>query len=528
MLFTMRQTVCALHIFVLSSLTFPICAFAEDKPVVQPDPRVKSGATISLEFPDLPETLSKSKPVLLVRIPDNYDPKRRYPLFLWVNGAGGDPGVNTALVNPEDYICISMPLFPKPGAHTKIANSSAPLIFMRHADIEVLWPSWKTMLEKLETVVPNIRKRAGVAAGFSNGGHSLGIVLSHEESAKEFQRYFRTFVFAEGGSTLLTAKYISGRTLLILGGETSWGAKGAIPWDNGNGGAGIGRSCYTLLEDLCKNKVDAKLIIMKGFGHTFPPEYTPSAKEWIASKTGMGAKSSVKWKPADLDGELDKKDDSALAEYLGKQAFVVKSEKDKPILIYCMSDYEPEVKGGKKSKTDVSPTKMCTATDNFVFSFHPNSVGVPLATEFFNCFKLDVSEIDSNANCQFNKESAPAVILLKSDKTLGLVLKGAKIKEQILLDAMKKLISNDDLTKVSSQIASLTPLIVKLKKLQLEIDENVKTGKQLDKRKDKTSEKNVQLMKENEEKIADLNKQYDELKSKIMEDAAGNPPPAKQ
>ena len=524
----MRQTVCALHIFVLSSLTFPICAFAEDKPVVQPDPRVKSGATISLEFPDLPETLSKSKPVLLVRIPDNYDPKRRYPLFLWVNGAGGDPGVNTALVNPEDYICISMPLFPKPGAHTKIANSSAPLIFMRHADIEVLWPSWKTMLEKLETVVPNIRKRAGVAAGFSNGGHSLGIVLSHEESAKEFQRYFRTFVFAEGGSTLLTAKYISGRTLLILGGETSWGAKGAIPWDNGNGGAGIGRSCYTLLEDLCKNKVDAKLIIMKGFGHTFPPEYTPSAKEWIASKTGMGAKSSVKWKPADLDGELDKKDDSALAEYLGKQDFVVKSEKDKPILIYCMSDYEPEVKGGKKSKTDVSPTKMCTATDNFVFSFHPNSVGVPLAMEFFNCFKLDVSEIDSNANCQFNKESAPAVILLKSDKTLGLVLKGAKIKEQILLDAMKKLISNDDLTKVSSQIASLTPLIVKLKKLQLEIDENVKTGKQLDKRKDKTSEKNVQLMKENEEKIADLKKQYDELKDKIMEDAAGNPPPAKQ
>ena len=525
MLFTMRQTVCALHIFVLSSLTFLICAFAEDKPGVQPDPRVKPGATISLEFPDMAETLSKSKPVLLVRIPDNYDPKRRYPLFLWENGAGGDPGMYTVLVNTEDYICISMPLFPKPGTHL---NSGQNPLFMLHADLEVLWPSWKTMLEKLETVVPNIRKRAGVAAGFSNGGHSLGIVLSHEESAKEFQRYFRTFVFAEGGSTLLTAKYISGRTLLILGGETSWGAKGAIPWDNGNGGAGIGRSCYTLLEDLCKNKVDAKLIIMKGFGHTFPPEYTPSAKEWIASKTGMGAKSSVKWKPADLDGELDKKDDSALAEYLGKQDFVVKSEKDKPILIYCMSDYEPEVKGGKKSKTDVSPTKMCTATDNFVFSFHPNSVGVPLATEFFNCFKLDVSEIDSNANCQFNKESAPAVILLKSDKTLGLVLKGAKIKEQILLDAMKKLISNDDLTKVSSQIASLTPLIVKLKKLQLEIDENVKTGKQLDKRKDKTSEKNVQLMKENEEKIADLKKQYDELKDKIMEDAAGNPPPAKQ
>ncbi len=516
MLFTMRQAVCALHIFALSSLTFPICAFAEDKPGVQPDPRVKSGATIRLEFPDMAETLSKSKPVLLVRIPDNYDPKRRYPLFLWVNGAGGDPGVNTALVNPEDYICISMPLFPKPGAH--LANP----IFMVHADLEVLWPSWKTMLEKLETVVPNIRKRAGVAAGFSNGGHSIGIVLSHEESAKEFQRYFRTFVFAEGGSTLLTAKYLSNRALLIFAGETAWAA---IPNNNGNGG---GTSCYALMDDLCRNKVDAKLIIMKGCGHAFPPEYIPRAKEWIASKTGMGAKSSVKWKHADLDGELDKKDDSALAEYLGKQDFVVKSEKDKPILIYCTSDYEPEVKGGKKSKTDVSPMKMCISTDNFVFSFHPNSVGMPLATEFFNCFKLDVSEIDSNANCQFNKESAPAVILLKNDKTLGLVLKGAKIKEQILLDAMKKLISNDDLTKVSSQIANLTPLIVKLKKLQMEIDENVKTEKKLDKRKDKTSEKNVQLMKENEEKIADLNKQYDELKSKIMEDAAGSPPPAKQ
>ena len=519
MLFTMRQTVCALHIFVLSSLTFLICAFAEDKPGVQPDPRVKPGATISLEFPDMAETLSKSKPVLLVRIPDNYDPKRRYPLFLWENGAGGDPGMYTVLVNTEDYICISMPLFPKPGTHL---NSGQNPLFMLHADLEVLWPSWKTMLEKLETVVPNIRKKAGVAAGFSNGAHSLGIVLSHEESARGFQRYFRTFVFAEGGFTLLTGKYLSDRALLIFAGETSWGAQS---YTNGNGGSS---SCYAMVDDLCRNKVDAKLIVMKGCGHAFPPEYISRAKEWVASKTGMGAKSSVKWKPADLDGGLDKKDDSALAEYLGKQDFVVKSEKDKPILIYCMSDYEPEVKGGKKSKTDGTPMKMCISTDNFVFSFHPNSVGVPLATEFFNCFKMDVSEIDSNANCQFNKESAPAVILLKSDKTLGLILKGAKIKEQILLDAMKKLISNDDLTKVSSQIANLTPLIVKLKKLQMEIDENVKTEKKLDKRKDKTSEKNVQLMKENEEKIADLNKQYDELKSKIMEDAAGSPPPAKQ
>src|SRR5512140_3462006 len=170
-------------------------------------PRLVPGTTLTNIFPDMPQTffaMQQKKDVpaqLTVYLPTNYNPAKKCPLLIWLNGGdGGDGttlGVARGVTQGRDFICVSVPLFKASLAPVSGPKGPRPGFVINAADGKVMWPHFKTMLDKLEKMVPNIDPAHRVLGGFSNGAHAAGglIDCSNGEAAK----WFSAFFFVEGG-----------------------------------------------------------------------------------------------------------------------------------------------------------------------------------------------------------------------------------------------------------------------------------------------------------------------------------------
>jgi hypothetical protein len=82
---------------------------------------LKPGGVVKLQFPELPPTLQAMvkegniPATLTSRLPDNYAPEGRGPLFVLLPGGGGGHGLGideaAQIIGPRDFIAVTMPLF---------------------------------------------------------------------------------------------------------------------------------------------------------------------------------------------------------------------------------------------------------------------------------------------------------------------------------------------------------------------------------------------------------------------------------
>ena len=180
--------------------------------------KLVAGSTVTLTFPEMPPTfyaLFEKKEVpaqMTVFLPRNYAPGRKHPLLIFLNGWDGDtaanPGVARALTQEQDFICVSVPLFKK-------TDPNAPGGFiMNAADARYMWPFFRTMLAKLDALVPNIDPLHRILGGFSNGAHATqGLV---DESDGEIVRRFSAFLFVEGGGRMQRYDLLKGKPCLMV------------------------------------------------------------------------------------------------------------------------------------------------------------------------------------------------------------------------------------------------------------------------------------------------------------------------
>jgi hypothetical protein len=152
------------------------------------------------------------KAQMTVFLPRNYDPGRRHPLLVFLNGGdggiGSNPGVARALSEERDFVCVSVPLF-------KASDPKALGGYIMHdADARYMWPFLRTMLAKLDEVVPNVDPGNQVLGGFSNGAHaSAGLI---DESDGEIARRFSAFLFVEGGGRMKHFELLEGKPFLMV------------------------------------------------------------------------------------------------------------------------------------------------------------------------------------------------------------------------------------------------------------------------------------------------------------------------
>jgi hypothetical protein len=229
-------------------------------------PSLTAGALVTIEFPDLPATYhsrSEKNPSvarMTIFLPRNYDPRRKHPLLLFLNGGdGGDaanPGVARSLTQEKDFICVVMPLF-------KATDPSQPGDdIMREPDCQYMWPSFRTMLDKLDVLVPNIDPDHRVLGGFSNGAHATQGLI--DASDGEVARRFSAFLFVEGGGRLRRYDLLKGKPYLMVSSNAKSRPR-----------------AQQLCDAATAAGAKATLVFVDVGHHDFPPAAYPAVREWL-------------------------------------------------------------------------------------------------------------------------------------------------------------------------------------------------------------------------------------------------------
>jgi predicted peptidase len=186
-------------------------------------PPLVPGAKFTVKFPELPPTLfdlwnrQTIAPAMTVFLPRNYDPQRKHPLLIFLNGwDGGDaanPSVARALSEEQDFVCVVLPLW-KESIDPAAPANTPPVIIIRDVDGKFAWPCYKTMLARLDELVRNIDPARRVIGGFSNGAHMTGELIDQSEG--EAAQYFSAFFTVEGGGRTERYDLIKGKPFLMV------------------------------------------------------------------------------------------------------------------------------------------------------------------------------------------------------------------------------------------------------------------------------------------------------------------------
>ena len=162
------------------------------------------------------ETVS---PTLTYRLPDGFDPERRYPLLVYVpglhGGRSGNIGNALTIAGREDWVIASLPLFKTTLDRDEISGG----IRIGFRDYGTLSHAYATMLGRLFELVPNIDTEESAMVGFSNGAMAIAVLVSNND---EFVlSHFHHFCLVDQGMFHLTDLYTrrarSGRYLLLSG-----------------------------------------------------------------------------------------------------------------------------------------------------------------------------------------------------------------------------------------------------------------------------------------------------------------------
>jgi hypothetical protein len=266
---------------------------------------------IELQFPQLPDTFftvkngTKVPAQLEARLPSNYSADRKFPLFVFLGGGdGGDAGRNStggtrSMIGDTDYICVSLPLFKTPDSHSsamgqipadlqkgmspevlEMMKKMATTGIVSQEDYGLISSSYTVMLHKLFETIPNIDPDRSVMAGFSNGAHTIGVLLAGKDPF--VLGHFHSFCLIEGGMGMaldpaktLSPELKNHRYLFLLGDgagdQKGWGAA-ARPF--------VLQVEKNFVQQATAYGLDCSLVTMQNTGHTFAPAYHPVVKDW--------------------------------------------------------------------------------------------------------------------------------------------------------------------------------------------------------------------------------------------------------
>jgi len=240
------------------------------------------GKIIEIKFPkaDLPPTLytmmtgTEAPPGLMVRLPDDFEPAKSYPLLVYVPGLHGGPKGNIGnaqtIAGPRGWIVASLPLFKKSVDPNEVAGG----IMVSMEDYSTISKAYQIMLGKLFELIPNIDRDRSAMVGFSNGAITIGILVScHDEF---ILTHFKNFCLVDHGMFHLTdlhKKYAKDcRYLILVGDKEDMGRELKIR------GSKLQQDSWKLLG------VNLTYQIMKDTGHEFQDRHMELVGKWLRNE----------------------------------------------------------------------------------------------------------------------------------------------------------------------------------------------------------------------------------------------------
>lgn len=238
------------------------------------------GNTVEIAFPDpnLPPTLyslftgADRTPAVAVRLPDDYDPARSYPLLVYVPGLHGNRSGNVGnaltIAGPRGWVVASLPLFKAVVDREEVGGG----LLVGFRDEPVIAPAYRALLGRIFALVPNIDTSRSAMVGFSNGALTIAVLLSSHDDF--ILSHFRRFVLVDHGMFHLTDLHEAGardaRYLMLVGDQPDLGRDLKLR------GCALQQDSWRLLG------VDLTCEIMKDTGHAFPPAVMERVGRWLS------------------------------------------------------------------------------------------------------------------------------------------------------------------------------------------------------------------------------------------------------
>lgn len=259
---------------VVSSLLFAAGVFAQE---------LAPGKVTDLIFSDatLPPTLhammtgEASPPAMAVRLPDDFDSSKSYPLLVYVpgfdGGLKGNIGNAQKIAGPRGWIVASLPLFKK----TVDKSEPAGGILVSLEDGPIIAQSYEIMLRRLFSLVPHIDREGSAMVGFSNGAITIAVLVSlHDEFILD---HFKNFCVVDHGMFHLMDLHKKGsrdcRFLVLVGDKQDFGREVKI------------RQSQLLQDEMRLLRVNLSYEIMKNTGHEFGDRQMAIVGQWLRNQT---------------------------------------------------------------------------------------------------------------------------------------------------------------------------------------------------------------------------------------------------
>ena len=237
------------------------------------------GKVTDLVFSDasLPPTLHAMMthqavtPTMTVRLPDDYDSSKTYPLLVYVpgfdGGVKGNIGNAQTIAGNRGWIVASVPLCKK----TVDTSEPAGGILVSFGDEPIIARSYELMLGRLFALVPHIDRERSAMVGFSNGALTIAVLVScHDEFILD---HFRNFCLVDHGMFHLTDLHKQGvrdcRFLVLVGDKQDMGRELKI------------RQSKLLQDEWKLLGVHLSYQIMKDTGHEFGDRQMAMVGEWL-------------------------------------------------------------------------------------------------------------------------------------------------------------------------------------------------------------------------------------------------------
>lgn len=244
--------------------------------------KLEPGKITEIAFSDaeLPPTLhalrtgEKVASILTVRLPDDYDSTRSFPLLVYVPGFDGGLKGNIynaqTIAGSRGWIVATLPLFKKNIDKGEPADG-IPVSF---EDYPVVSRSYAIMLGRLFDLVPNVDRNRSAMVGFSNGALTIAVLVSCHDGF--ILDHFRNFCMVDHGMFHLMDLHKKAsrdcRFLVLVGDKEGPGRELKI------------RQSRLLQDEMKLLGVNLTSQILKDTGHEFQERHMALVGKWLRNE----------------------------------------------------------------------------------------------------------------------------------------------------------------------------------------------------------------------------------------------------
>jgi len=248
-----------------------------------PAQELAPGKTIEILFPkeSMSPTLytmmtgQETPPCLTIRIPDDFDPNKIYPLLVYVPGFNGGAKGNIynaqTIAGPRGWVVATLPLFKK----SIDPNEPAGGVIVSFQDYPVISKAYEIILGRIFEMFPNIDRQKSAMVGFSNGAITIAVLVSCQN---EFVlTHFRNFCIVDHGMFHLAdlhKKYAKDcRYAIFVGDKQDQGRDLKI------------RQSQLQQDEWKLLGVNLSYYIMKDTGHEFQDRHMALVGKWLRNES---------------------------------------------------------------------------------------------------------------------------------------------------------------------------------------------------------------------------------------------------